>query len=48
LLGTSIEVIRTFQKQIKEIDKAIERIMAGLTETLQSIPGIGGIFGIPG
>ncbi len=44
LLGTSIEVIRTLQKQIKEIDKAIERIMAGLTQTLQSIPGIGPVF----
>lgn len=44
LLGTSIEVIRTLQNQIKEIDKAIERIMAGLTQTLQSIPGIGPVF----
>src|SRR5699024_12228534 len=28
ILATSITVIRTFQKQIKEIDKSIERIMA--------------------
>lgn len=44
ILGTSIEVIRTFQKQVKEIDKAIKKIMAGLTQTLESIPGIGPVF----
>lgn len=46
LLGTSIEVIRTLQKQVKEIEKAIERITAGLeeTKTLQSIPGVGSVF----
>lgn len=44
ILGTVIEVIRTLQRQIKEIDKAIKRIMAGLTQTLQSIPGIGPVF----
>ena len=44
ILGTSIEVIRTFQKQVKEIDKAIKKIMAGLTQTLESIPGIGSVF----
>ncbi|KIY21051.1 IS110 family transposase [Mesobacillus subterraneus] len=44
ILGTTIEVIRTLQKQVKEIDKAIERIMAGLTQTLITIPGIGPVF----
>ncbi|QTM98941.1 IS110 family transposase [Sediminibacillus dalangtanensis] len=44
ILGTTIEVIRTLQKQVKEIDKAIKRIMAGLTETLETIPGIGPVF----
>lgn len=44
LLGTSIEVIRTYQKQIKELERSIKRIMAGLTQTLESIPGIGPIF----
>lgn len=44
ILGTTIEVIRTLKKQIKEIDKAIERIMAGLTQTLVTIPGIGPVF----
>ncbi|THJ37381.1 IS110 family transposase, partial [Priestia megaterium] len=31
-------------KQIKEIDKAIKKLMAGLTHTLESIPGIGPVF----
>lgn len=44
ILGTVIEMIRTLQKQIKEIDKAIKRIMAGLTQTLQTIPGVGPVF----
>lgn len=44
LLGSSIEIIRSLQKQIKEIDKAITRIMAGVTQTLDSIPGIGPVF----
>ncbi|HDR6315664.1 TPA: IS110-like element ISBth166 family transposase [Bacillus thuringiensis] len=44
LLGTSIAVIRTYQQQIKEIEKSIKRIMAGLTQTLESIPGIGPVF----
>ncbi|WP_142836515.1 IS110 family RNA-guided transposase [Planococcus salinarum] len=44
ILGTSIEIIRTFTKQIKEIEKSIKRIMAGLSQTLDSIPGIGPVF----
>ncbi|PEZ46349.1 IS110 family transposase [Bacillus thuringiensis] len=44
LLGTSIEVIRAYQKQIKELEKITKRIMAGLTQTLESIPGIGPVF----
>ena len=44
ILGTTIEMIRAFQKQIKEIDKSIKKIMAGLTQTLESIPGIGPVF----
>lgn len=44
LLATSIIVIRTFQKQIKEMDKAIGRIMAGLPQTLQTVPGVGPVF----
>jgi transposase len=44
LLGTSIELIRSMQKQIKEIDKTITRLMAGLSQTLETIPGIGPVF----
>lgn len=44
ILGTTIEVIRTLKKQVKEIDKAIERIMAGLPQILVTIPGIGPVF----
>lgn len=44
ILGTSIELIRTFNKQIKELDKSITKLMAGLTQTLDSIPGIGPVF----
>lgn len=44
ILGTSITLIRTFEKQIKELDKSIERIMQGVSQTLQSIPGVGPVF----
>jgi len=44
ILGTSIELIRTFNRQIKELDKSITKLMAGLTQTLDSIPGIGPVF----
>ncbi|MCM3742472.1 IS110 family transposase [Oceanobacillus luteolus] len=44
ILGTSITLIRTFERQIKELDKSIERIMKGLPQTLQSIPGIGPVL----
>ncbi|MFA5528725.1 MAG: IS110 family transposase [Peptostreptococcales bacterium] len=44
ILGTSITLIRTFEKQIKELDKTIERIMKGIPQTLQSIPGVGPVF----
>ncbi|SFQ40701.1 IS110 family transposase [Salibacterium halotolerans] len=44
LLATSITVIRSLQQQVKEIDKTIERIMAGITQTVESIPGIGPVF----
>src|SRR5699024_2522012 len=39
ILATSITVIRTFDKQMKELDKSIKRIMAGLCQTLESVPG---------
>ncbi|WP_010267165.1 IS110 family RNA-guided transposase [Paenibacillus senegalensis] len=44
LLATSIESIRTVQKQIKQIDQAIERLLDGIPNTLQSVPGIGPVF----
>lgn len=44
ILGTSITLIRTFEKQIKELDKSIERIMKGVPQTLQTVPGIGPVF----
>nr|GGG77247.1 hypothetical protein GCM10011398_22900 [Virgibacillus oceani] len=44
ILVTSITVIQTFQWQIKEIDKSITRIMAGLQQTLQTVPGLGPVF----
>ncbi|HLR54807.1 MAG TPA: IS110 family transposase [Pseudogracilibacillus sp.] len=44
ILATSITVIRTFDKQMKELDKSIKRIMAGLSQTLESVPGLGPVF----
>src|SRR5699024_4315426 len=44
MLATSITLIRTFEKQIKELDKSIERIMKGVPQTLQTVPGIGPVF----
>src|SRR5699024_11499748 len=44
ILATSTTVTRTFEKQIKELDKSIKRIMTGITQTLETIPGIGPVF----
>lgn len=44
LLGSSIEIIRSIQKQIKEIDATITRLMKGITQTIESIPGVGPVF----
>ncbi len=44
LLATSIELIRSYQKQIKELETSIKRIMEGLTQTVETIPGIGPVF----
>nr|WP_261948996.1 hypothetical protein [Paenibacillus melissococcoides] len=42
MLGTSIQSIRSIQSQLKELDKAIERILDGISSSqcLRSIPGI--------
>ncbi len=46
VLGTSIQAIRSVQSQLKELDKAIERILDGIPEAtcLRSIPGIGQVY----
>lgn len=44
IIGTSITLIRAFEKQIKELDKSIKRIMKGVPQTLQTIPGMGPVF----
>jgi transposase len=44
LLSTSIESIRSIKAQVKQLDKAIERLLAGIPNTLQTIPGIGPVF----
>lgn len=44
ILATSITLIRTFEKQIKDLDKTIEKIMKGVPQTLQTIPGIGDLY----
>lgn len=44
LLGTSIESIRSVTKQIKELDKAIKKLLDGIPNTIQTIPGIGPVY----
>jgi transposase len=44
LLATSIESIRSINKQIKELDKAIQKLLDGIPNTLQTIPGIGPVY----
>jgi len=44
LLATSIETIRSLKAQIKQLDKAIEKLLDGIPNTLQTIPGIGLVY----
>ena len=44
LLGTSIESIRSIKNQIKELDKSIAKILEGIPNTLETIPGIGPVY----
>ena len=44
LLATSIETIRTTKSQIKHLDKAIAKLVDGIPNTLETIPGIGPIY----
>ncbi|MFB4170152.1 IS110 family transposase [Virgibacillus sp. JSM 102003] len=41
ILGSSIEIIRHLQRQIKDLDKAIARVLDGIPNTLKTIPGLG-------
>ncbi|THF72173.1 transposase, partial [Cohnella fermenti] len=45
-LGTSIESIRSIQKQLKDLDKAIARVLDGIqgAQCLLSVPGIGKVY----
>ncbi|SDZ13236.1 IS110 family transposase [Thermoactinomyces sp. DSM 45892] len=44
LLHTSIESIRSIKTQIKQLDKAIKKLLDVIPNTLQTIPGIGPVF----
>ena len=46
VLGTSIQAIRSIQSQLKDLDKAIERILDGIpgAKCLRSIPGIDRVY----
>jgi len=44
LLATSIESIRAIKEQIKQIDQAILRVLDGIPNTLETIPGIGRVY----
>lgn len=46
VLGTSIQTIRSIQSQLKELDKAIERILDSIpgAKCLRSIPGIDRVY----
>ncbi|GAV21592.1 IS110 family transposase [Carboxydothermus pertinax] len=44
ILATSLETIRTLEKQIKNIDKAIAKEIAHFKHTLDSVPGLGPVI----
>lgn len=44
LLATSIESIRSIKSQIKQLDKSITKLLDGIPNTLQTIPGIGPVY----
>ncbi len=44
LLATSIQSIRSIKKQVDELNKAISKLIEGIPNTLQTIPGVGPIY----
>lgn len=44
MFAISMNTIRLLRKQIKEYDKAIEKMLEAFLQTLTSIKGIGNIF----
>jgi len=44
VLAMQCNTIRFYEKQLKEVDKVIERQMDAIPNTLQSIPGIGPVY----
>lgn len=44
ILATSLETIRTLEKQVKKIDKAIENELVHFTITLPTVPGLGPVL----
>jgi len=44
ILGATLENIRTLSRQVKKVDKAIEREVQKFPNTLDSIPGLGPVF----
>lgn len=47
ILGTTMATIRSFQAQLKDVDKTIERELLALPEyrrSIRSIPGLGAVF----
>ncbi|WP_279230380.1 IS110 family transposase [Thermohalobacter berrensis] len=44
LLATSIESIRSIKSQIKQLDKSIAKLLDGIPNTIQTIPGIGPVY----
>ena len=44
ILGTTMATLRTLQQQLKALDKTIAQELAGLPQTLSSVPGLGPVW----
>ena len=44
MLAISVSTIRLLQKQVKKYDKAIEKQLQSISQTLTSIKGIGNVY----